>query len=162
MDDEIVLPVEHFEDVGQSLPELTTELLSAHTTQSSEMQGREDLLLKLKAEMVHLQKQLHTLDRDVSSTVRSICLKEGLLAELCQDCEQLELQLVAVVQEKVALESKLIKMSEERATKEKMRNIYESRMEAHCVKTQEVQQLSDTQIELEALRKKIHNLKEKS
>lgn len=161
-DEEIVLPVEHFEHVGQSLPELTTELLTAHTTQSSEMQGKEKLLQKLEAEMECLQKQLQVLNRDVCSTVRTICLKEGLLAEFCQDCEQLELELAAVVQEKVTMEVQLKKVSEERVDEEKLRTRYEGKMETHRMKTQKLEQLSCTQIELESLRGKMHSLKEKS
>lgn len=163
MEDEVVaLPVEHFEHVGQSLPELTTELLCAHTTQSSEMLGKEDLLQKLEAEVECLQQQLQVLHKDVCSTVRAICLKEDLLAELGEDCEQLEQEVVAVVQDKEVMAVRVKKVMEEKAVQEKLEDSYEEKMATHRMKTQELEQLSCTQIELEALRGKIHSLKGKS
>lgn len=158
----IILPVEHFEHVGQSLPELTTELLSAHTTQSSEMREKEDLLQKLDTEFGCLQKQLQVLERDLCSTVRTICLKEELLAELGEDCEQLEQQVAALVQEREAMAVSVQKVMRERKEEEKLRSSYQRMMETHCMKTQQLELHSCTQIELEALRGKIHSLKEKS
>lgn len=159
---EAILPVEHFQHVGQSLPELTTELLSAHTIQSSEMQEKEGLLLNLETELGGLQKQLQVLERDVCSTVRTICLKEELLAELGEDCQQLEQQVATLVQEREAMVVNVQKATKEKEGGEKLRNNYQKMMESHCMKTQRLEQQSCTQMELEALRGKILSLQQKS
>ena len=161
-EDAFALPVEHFEHVGQSLPELTTELLSAHTIQSSELQAKEDLLQKLEAEMEGLQKQLQIVDREVCSTIRSICLKEGLLAELFHDCEQLEVQMAALVQEKAGMKAQVEKLLKKKKADEELRKNYEEKMETHRTERQQLEQQSRTQIELETLRGKINALKGKS
>lgn len=156
------LPVEHFEHVGQSLPELTTELLSAHTTQSSEMQEKEALLQRLETELGAVNQQLHVLNREVCNAVRTICLKEDLLAELSQDCEQLEQEVAALVQDKEAMKVSVRKVQRERAVGEEVKDSYKKKMESHRMKTHQLEQLSCTRIELKALREKIDNLKEKS
>lgn len=45
---EVLLPSEHMKDVGQSLPELTSELVSAQCAQHTEVDYKEELLKKLK------------------------------------------------------------------------------------------------------------------
>lgn len=148
--------------VGQTLPELTTELVSAYTTQSSEIQLKEEFLQKLDSELVELQVQLHSVTRDVSTTVRTICLREDLLAKLGHECEELGAQVLVLVQEREGLKVNLQQVKKERAAEEKMRSTYESKMQWYEDKTKELGKLSATQVELEALQGKILALKTKS
>lgn len=148
--------------VGQNLPELTTELLSAHTTQSSELLQKEDLLQRLQVELESLQEQLQVVNRDVCNTVRGIFLKEDLLAALSGDCEELECQVSTLVQEKEAVGMSLRTVEKEKAFEREIRVRYEDKMELHRMRTKDLEQLSSTQIELEALRTKLSSLKAKS
>lgn len=158
----LVLPPERFQNVGQALPELTTELLSAHTTQSSEMQMKKELLQKLEDKLENLQVQLQTVSRDVSSAVRTVCLKEDLLAELGQECSELEGQVSTLVWERRGLQASLQRDKKEREVEEEVRASYGMKMQSHQSKTKLSEQFSSTQIELEALREKICSLKTKS
>ena len=150
------------EFVGQNLPELTTELLSAHTIQSSELLQKEDLLQRLQIELGSVQEQLQVVNRDVSNTVRGIYLKEDRLAALSGDCEELECQVSTLVQEKEAVEMKLRTVEKEKALERETRIKYEDKMELHRTRTKELEKVSSTQIELEALKTKVFSLKAKS
>lgn len=148
--------------MGQTLPELTSELLSAYTTQSSELQLKEKCLQQLDSELLELQRQLQAVSGDVSSTVRSICLQEDLLARLGRECEGLESGVLALVQERENLQLQLHHLKEEKQLQDKMRAEYESKMQSYESKVEQLEKLSPTQVELEALRNKIQALKEKS
>lgn len=157
-----MLAMEEQDAVGQTLPELTTELLSAYTTQSSEIQLKEDFAQKLESKLVGLQLQLQAVSRDVCTTVRTICLREHLLAKLTLECESLEREVLTLVQESQDLQLDLQEVKKERGLEETVRSSYESKMECHEAKTRELEKLSSTQIELEALKEKIFTLKAKS
>lgn len=154
--------VEHFHNVGQSLPELTTELLSAHTSQASEIELKQELLERLEAELHHWQEQLQTLTGNVCSVVRTICLKEDLLARLSQEYSGIAVELSRLVEEKETVELKLQNLKKERDREDKVRANYESKMNSHQVKIEQLEQLSSTQIELQMLRENICSLKQKS
>ena len=52
---EELLPSEHLQDVGQSLPDLASELLHAQSSQYSEVSRREETLRKLQVGYIHSQ-----------------------------------------------------------------------------------------------------------
>ena len=147
--------------MGQTLPELTSELLSAYTSQSSELQLKEKCLQQLDSELLEVQRQLQAVTGDVSTTVRSICVQEDLLARLGRECEGLEGQVLALVQERETLQLQLHHTKVAKELQDKLQVSYESKMQSHESKTKALEKLSPTQIELEALRNKIHALKEK-
>ena len=149
------------ECVGDSLPELTTELVSAYTTQSSEIRLKEDSLQRLDCELVGLRLQLQAVARDVSTTVRTICLREECLAKLGQECESLEGEVCVLVEKKQGLQLELQNVKREKETQDKIQNSYEDKIQHHENKTRELEKLSATQIELQALREKIVTLKAK-
>ena len=158
----IAFPAEHFEHVGQSLPELTTELLSAHTTQSSEIREKEGKVQRLGAELGALQEQLQVLNREVCKTVRTIYLKEEVLCEVGEECGRLEGKVAGLVEEKEAVGAALGRLRKEKEAHERVKESYEMKMECHKMKTHRLEQLSATQMELSKLKEKIASLKEKS
>lgn len=150
------------ECAGQSLPELTTELVSAYSTQSSELLVREECLQRLECELALHQVQLQTLSSEVSSSVRTICLREDSLAELSKECEEMQGEVSTLVLDRQTLQLSLQHVKKERELENKTRACYESKIQSHEAKTKQVECHSTTQVELEALREKIRVLKAKS
>lgn len=148
--------------IGQTLPELTTELLSAYTTQSSEIKLKEEFLQKLDSELVGLEVQLQIVAGDVCTTVRTICLREDSLAKLGRECQSLEREVLTLVQQRQDLQLNLQEVKRKKGLDEEVQRSYESKMKCHEDKTKELEKLSSAQIELETLKEKILTLKAKS
>ena len=148
--------------VAEALPELTSELLSAQTSQFSEIEQQEERLEKLGAELVSLQEQLVAETGNVDALVRNICLKEDLLAELAKQCRELEEGVIALVLEREQLALSKQNAIQREQTEDKVRRSYQEKMDLHRAKVKELEQLSSTQVQLEAVKKKIGLLKAKS
>ena len=142
---------------GQNLPELTVELLSAQTFQSSELHQKEAELLKLKAELRQTQQALDSTNKLVSSSIRAIFLKEDLLAELGRDCECMRNELFILALEKQKMEDDISRVRVEREKDEITRLIFKEKMDQYSFKVK----ATPTQLEIESLKKKISTLKEK-
>ena len=160
--EDVLLPTEHMQHVGQALPDLTNELISAHTTQSSEISLKEKTLLSLQRELEIVQGQLLATNRDVCKSVRTICLREDLLADLTQEYEDLEREVTKLVEEREGMCMSLQKVKQEQELEEKTRVKYKTKMEDYQVKINEMEESSATQLQLQALREKISLLKGKS
>lgn len=156
------LPSEHLQHAGQSLPELTDELITAQTTQCSEVQQKEELLQKLENELSSVEEQLQSVCKGVSICVRTICLKENLLAELGTECQELEEKVFKLVKEKQRLGVCLEKLHSEDELELKTRVQYITKIESHQTKVKQLEGLSATRLELEDLKEKVVCLKSKS
>ncbi len=153
---------QHLSSAGQTLPELTNELLSAHTSQFSEIEQKEALLEQLEAELAAVQEQLLAVRGEVDAVVRSICLNEDLLASLGRQCGELEGEVVALVLEREQLQYSHSNAIKGEMLEEKLRESYGERMKLHQARTMELERLSPKEKELESLKEKISSVKLKS
>lgn len=146
----------------ETLPELTNELLSAHTRQFSELEQAEAVLLQLSGEVAAAEEQLAGVSGEVAGVVRSVCLQEDQQAGLQEQCAELEREVAALVLERQQLQLNHKNASQQRENLDSIRQLYQEKMKLHQKKTKEFEQLSPTQIEIETVKGKIHELKLKS
>ncbi len=154
--------MEYMQHVGQALPDITVEFLSAQTTQSSEMHLKEKIFLSKQAELRKLQDRFAYIDKSVCTSMRTICLKEDLLSDLEQECAGLEKDVSFLVQEKLRLKYNIQKINHEEEMSENMRIRYQKKIESYQFKMEEMEKNSATQLKLQQLREKIVFLKSKS
>lgn len=108
------------------------------------------------------KERLCSIEQQICAAVKGICLAEDKAAQTTQEKENLEKEINALVSEtqEVRLE---LKWTRELIEKErKVQQQYEEKIARHRALTEEVEQASPVQQELEGLRKKIGSLKERS
>ena len=162
MEEEEVIVAQHLHSAGETLPELTEELLSAHTTQFSEIAEKEQVLSRLEAELAAAEEQLLAVSGAVAGVLRRVCLQEDQEAGLGSQCGELEREVGALVLEKEQLLLNHRNAMKEKELQESLSKQYEEKMKIYQDKTKDLEQLSPTQIEIENLKGKISALKVKS
>ena len=160
LNEKVVLPAEYLQHAAQNLPELTVELLSAQTFQCSELHQKEERLLKLQTDVRQTQQRFDSTSKLVCSSVRAICLKEDLLAELGQECEWKVKELFLLAVKKQELEDDLDGVKKDRETDESVRVNYKEKMDQYKVKMSEIKS-TPTQLEIQTLKMKISTAKTK-
>ena len=108
------------------------------------------------------KERLCSIEQHICGAAKGICLAEDKAAQTTQEKENLEKEINALVSETQELRLEL-KWTREVIEKERMvQQQYEEKMARHRALTEEVEQASPVQQELEGLRKKIGSLKERS
>ena len=108
------------------------------------------------------KERLCSIEQHICAAATGICLAEDKAAQTTQEKENLEKEINALVSETQELRLEL-KWTRELVEKErKVEQQYEEKMARHRALTEEVEQASPVQQELEALKKKIGSLKERS
>lgn len=108
------------------------------------------------------KERLCSIEQHICAVAKGICLAEDKAAQTTQEKENLEKEINTLVSETQELRLEL-KWTRELVEKErKVQQQYEEKMARHRALTEEVEQASPVQQELEALRKKIGSLKERS
>ena len=108
------------------------------------------------------EEHLFSVGRQICAVAKGICLAEDEAAQITQEKENLEKEINSLVPETHELQLEL-KHTREMAEKERRVQLqYKEKMARYRARTEEVEQASPVQQELEELRKKINSMKERS
>ena len=105
---------------------------------------------------------LSSIEREICSTAKGICLTQDVVAQTSLECDNLEKETMSVISETQELKCKLKRVRESLQEERRFQQQYREKITNHTARMAEVDQASPVQQELEQLRRQIAELKEKS
>ena len=105
---------------------------------------------------------MRTVERDILSTAKDICLSQDECSGYVQDCVSLEKNIGQLIKGKQDIEFKLKRSREEFERESKVFSAYSDKMSKHITRTEQVENNLPFHMELARLKGTIQNLKDQS